>query len=113
VKWDVDFYRTSNGNCPVKKYLSDLNAKQRSNIFEAMDLLENFGIELREPYVKYLDEKIYELRVRDQDGIYRILYFAAKGRRFIMLHGFTKKTQKTPRKEIEIALKRKKEFSNE
>jgi len=90
-----------------------LNAKQRSNIFEAMDLLENFGIELREPYVKYLDEKIYELRVRDQDGIYRILYFAAKGRRFIMLHGFTKKTQKTPRKEIEIALKRKKEFSNE
>lgn len=110
MKWVIDFYKTKSGNCPVKKYLMSLNAKQRSKILEAMEYLETFGTELREPFVKPLEEKIYELRAKDSEGIYRVLYFAAAGRRFIMLHGFTKKTKKTPRKEIEIALKRKKEF---
>ncbi len=113
MKWTVDFYKTRTGKCPVRKYLQGLNARQRSKILEAMEYLETFGVELKEPFVKYIGNKIFELRVRDQDGIYRVLYFAAKDRRFIMLHGFTKKTQKTPKKEIEIALKRKKEFLNE
>ncbi len=78
-----------------------------------MEYLETFGIELKEPFVKYIGDKLFELRAKDPEGIYRVLYFAAAERRFIMLHGFTKKTQKTPRKEIEIALKRKKEFLNE
>ena len=113
MKWNVDFYKTKNGNCPVKKYLLSLSAKSRSKILEAMEYLETFGIDLKEPFVKHLGDKLFELRAKDHEGIYRVLYFAATGRRFIMLHGFTKKTQKTPRKEIEIALKRKKEFLNE
>ena len=113
MEWTIDFYRTKSGSCPVKKYLSSLNAKQRSTVLEVMEYLETFGIELKEPFVKYLGDKIFELRAKDSEGIYRVLYFAAKSRRFIMLHGFTKKTRKTPRKEIEIALKRKKEFLNE
>ncbi len=110
MKWTIDFYRSKNGNCPVEKYLLGLPPQNRNTILEAMEYLETFGIDLREPYVKYLSNKIYELRAKDQNGIYRVLYFSTEGRRFIMLHGFTKKTQKTPRKEIEIAIKRKKEF---
>lgn len=78
-----------------------------------MEYLETFGTDFKEPFVKYLGDKIFELRAKDHDGIYRVLYFTAAGRRFIMLHGFTKKTRKTPRKEIEIALKRRKEFLDE
>ncbi|MCK4763810.1 MAG: type II toxin-antitoxin system RelE/ParE family toxin [Candidatus Aminicenantes bacterium] len=113
MKWIVDFYETKSGNCPVRKYLLSLRPKSRNKILEAMEYLETFGLDLKEPYVKFLGDKIFELRAKDHEGIYRVLYFAASGRRFIMLNGFTKKTQKTPRKEIEIALKRKKEFSNE
>lgn len=113
MKWTIDFYKTESGQCPVKKYLQGLNPKNRTTILEAMEYLETFGIELKEPYVKYLDNKIFELRAKDSDGIYRVLYFTASGQRFIMLHGFTKKTKKTPKKEKEIALKRKKEFLNE
>lgn len=113
MKWTIDFYKTKSGNCPVRKYLLNLSPRSRIKILETMEYLETFGIELKEPFVKYLGDKIFELRAKDSEGIYRVLYFAAEGKRFIMLHGFTKKTQKTPRKEFEIALKRKKEFSNE
>lgn len=113
MAWTIDFYETKSGNCPVRKYLLSLSPRNRSTVLEAMEYLETFGTELKEPYVKYLGDKIFELRAKDQDGIYRVLYFAAKGSRFIMLHGFTKKNRKTPRKEIELAIKRKKEFLNE
>ena len=113
MEWTIDFYKTKNGNCPVKKYLLGLNAKNRATILEAMQYLETFGLELKEPFVKYIGDKIFELRAKDTDGIYRILYFASTGKRFLMLHGFTKKTQKTPRKEIDIAIKRKKELLDE
>ena len=113
MNWIIDFYKTKSGQCPVKKYLQGLNPKSRTTILEAMEYLETFGPELKEPYVKYLDNKIFELRAKDSAGIYRVLYFTASGQRFIMLHGFTKKTKKTPKKEKEIALKRKKEFLNE
>jgi len=113
MNWTIEFYKTKSGNCPVRKYLSSLNPQGRSTILEAMEYLEAFGPELKEPYVKYLGDKIFELRAKDHQGIYRVLYFTATQKRFIMLHGFTKKTQKTPRQDIEIALKRKKEFIDE
>ena len=68
------------------------------------------GLGIREPYVKHLEEKLYEVRAKDRSGIYRVIYFAHTGKRFILLHGFVKKTQKTPRKEIEIAKQRMKEM---
>jgi len=77
-----------------------------------MELLKTFGLQLKEPYVKYIGNKLYELRVRDADGIYRVLYFVSADRRFVMLHGFKKKSQKIPAKELAIAKKRMKEFSN-
>ncbi len=63
------------------------------------------------PYVRpIVNTKLYEIRVQQSTNIYRIFYFAYTGQRFILLHGFQKKTQKTPNKEIELAEKRRKEF---
>ena len=68
------------------------------------------GLEsLREPHVKHLEGKLWELRLTGRDGIARALYVTAIGRRMVVVRAFVKKTQKTPRSEIELALQRAKE----
>jgi len=68
------------------------------------------GLEnLREPHVKHLEGKLWEMRLTGRDGIARVLYVTAVGRRVVVVRAFAKKTQKTPRAEIELALRRAKE----
>ncbi len=112
MNWTIEFYTTKNGKVPVREFLDSLNARQAANIIEAMELLKTFGLQLKEPYVKFVGDKLCELRVKDPDGIYRILYFAATGKKFVMVHGFIKKTQKIPAKELAKAKKRMKEYLN-
>jgi phage-related protein len=68
--------------------------------------LENLGA----PHVKHLEGKLWELRLKGRDGIARALYVTATGKRLIVLRAVVKKTQKTPRAEIELALQRAKEI---
>ncbi|MDQ1355133.1 MAG: hypothetical protein QG657_5443 [Acidobacteriota bacterium] len=112
MNWTIEFYKTKMGNIPVREFLDRLNPRQAANVIEAMDLLKTFGLQLREPYVKFVGDKLYELRIKDPDGAYRIFYFASAGKKFVMVHGFVKKTQKTPVKELAIAKKRMKEYLN-
>ena len=69
---------------------------------------------VREPYVKHVEghKKLFEIRAKGKDGIARVFYFTASGQRIVLLHGFIKKTVKTPREEIEIAVKRMQEVLN-
>ena len=85
-------------------------ADVRAAFSHLFDLLESNGTDMGEPHVKPLGKKLYELRVNGRDGTYRTLYFAARNRRFVMVHGFQKKTQKTPKQELEKALKRMTDF---
>jgi phage-related protein len=64
---------------------------------------------VREPYVKHLEGPLWEMRMKGRAGIARAAYVTAVGKRIVIVHVFVKKTQKTPRREIEIALKRAKE----
>jgi phage-related protein len=64
---------------------------------------------MREPYVKHLGGALWEMRMTGRDGISRAIYVTASGKRVIVVRVFVKKTQKTPRGEIELALKRAKE----
>ncbi len=66
---------------------------------------------LSEPHVKHLEGKLWELRLTGRDGIARALYVTAIGQRVIVVRVFVKKTQKTPRAEIELALQRAKEIT--
>ena len=109
MKWEVNYYKQSNGVQPVKEWINDLDLKLQSKIFRAFELLEQFNINLKAPYVKPLGDKLYELRIKDSKGIYRIIYFSYTNRQFIMLNGFVKKTPKTPPSEIELAKIRMKE----
>jgi phage-related protein len=66
---------------------------------------------LSEPHVKRLGGKLWEIRLKGRDGIARALYVTAIGRRVVVVRAFVKKTQKTPRAEIELGLRRAKEIA--
>ena len=64
---------------------------------------------MHEPYVKHLEGKLWEMRLKGRGGIARSIYVAASGQRVVVLRTFVKKTETTPRREMEIALARLKE----
>jgi phage-related protein len=83
----------------------------RGRFLRITAMIESNGLAaLREPHVKHLDGKLWEIRLKGRDGIARSIYATASGQRVIVLRTFVKKTQKTPAEELKIALKRLKEF---
>ena len=94
----------------VEASLASLAADIRASFERIVGLIEARGLEqVREPYVKHLEGSIWEMRMTGRDGIARAAYVTATGRRVVVVHVFPKKTQKTPRREIETALRRAKE----
>jgi phage-related protein len=82
----------------------------QASFLRISELVAAHGLErMREPYVKHLQGKLWEMRLKGKDGIARALYVAAIGRRVVVLRVFSKKSQKTPNDEIKLALKRAKE----
>ena len=74
--------------------------------------IETVGLDrIGQPYVKHLEGKLWEMRLRGSDGIARALYVTMVGRRVIVVHAFVKKSRKTPRAAIELALRRAKEIA--
>ncbi|MCD8129877.1 MAG: type II toxin-antitoxin system RelE/ParE family toxin [Lachnospiraceae bacterium] len=101
--FQIEFYRSEQGNCPVEDFLNQLDEKMLTRILRMISLLKNYGNELREPYSKYLNYGIFELRISQGSNIARILYFYTSGKTIVLTNGFIKKTQKTPATEIERA----------
>jgi phage-related protein len=82
----------------------------QSKFQRVVEMIEAYGLErMREPYVKHLEGKLWEIRLKGRDGIARSLYVTASGRRVVVLRTFVKKTEKAPRREIELALERAKD----
>ena len=74
-----------------------------------VQLLIEFGPDLRMPHSRSMGDGLFELRPRGREGIGRALYCYVIGERVVILHGFVKKTQATPERELKIARKRMKE----
>ena len=106
--WTINYYRNENQNF-IAEWISTLETSTQAKILKNITLLEKRGISLKSPYTKQLEGKLWELRTKDQKGIYRIIYFTRSEQQITLLHGFVKKTNKTPSKEIEIAKIRMKE----
>jgi phage-related protein len=110
-RWKIEFYQSPNGNPVVYDWFLNQETQVKARLAQIFDLLQDKGTLVGMPYVRpIVNTKLYEIRVERSTNIYRIFYFAYTGQRFILLHGFQKKTQKTPKKEIELAEKRRKEF---
>lgn len=105
---EIAFYQRENGRIPVRDFLFSLPTKLRAKAFRDIELLKQYGNELKEPYVKQLKGKknkdLYELRIKHGNDIARIFYFTYINNKYILLHGFIKKTLATPPREIEKAL---------
>ena len=106
----IEFYETENGYCPLGDYLDSLNPKLLAKTLRTIDLLEQNGSSLRLPYSEYLKDDIFELRTKQSSNITRILYFFVVQDKAILTNGFTKKTNKTPKKEIELAKKYREDY---
>ena len=107
VTWSFAFL-----NAEVKGELDALAADVRASFERIVQLVQAVGLErVHEPYIKHIEDRIWEMRLRGRDGIARALYVTATGWRVVILRVFTKKTQKTPRREIELARQRAREVT--
>jgi len=103
AKYQVVLYEKENGAVPVEDFINSLDDKMSAKIYRLLMMISENGPELREPYSKHLSDGIFELRAKVGSNISRVLYFFFIGRRIIVTNGFTKKTQKTPKTEIDKA----------
>ena len=107
MRWQVEIL-----NETVAKEIAALPVDMQARFLRLADRIGQAGLQsLSEPHAKHLEGKLWELRLTGRDGIGRVLYVTAIGRRVIVVRAFVKKTQKTPRAEIELALRRAKEIT--
>jgi phage-related protein len=94
----------------VERELSALAQDIRQRFLRIAELIEQHGIAaMREPHVKHLEGKLWEMRMKGRDGIARAIYITAAGERVVVVHAFDKKSQKTPARALEVARERAKE----
>ena len=107
----IIFYRLKNGKCPIEDYLNLLSQKQIEKVFFVLDLIEQFNIVPRKFFKKLEStDNLWEVRVQYGNNIFRFLGFFDGSELVVLNHAFTKKTQKTPQKEIKKAEQRKKDY---
>ena len=105
-RWEIIYYETSQGKSPVFEFIQDLDTSVQNKVIEILELLEKFGILLGRPHSKkIIGTPLWELRILGSDNI-RIFYVAVVNRKFLLLHTFAKKKQKTDKKEIKTAIDR-------
>ena len=109
-EYEIELYEKADGSCPVAEFLDELEPKMWAKVSRNIDLLAEHNINLREPLVKPMGEGIFELRTQQGSDITRIFYFFFVGKKIILTNGFVKKTQKTPRKYIDIAIEYKNDY---
>ena len=113
--YNVEFYADVHGDEPVKNFIMSLQERKNKDksarilsekILTYIRVLQEYGTRAGLPYVKHIEGNIWELRPQPE----RILFFSYIGDTFVLLHHFRKKTQKTPKKEIDCAKRRAKDY---
>ena len=105
MKWTVEFLDEQ-----VQAELEAFPADVRARFERIVLLIQSHGLEkVHEPYVKHVEGRLWEMRMKGKDGIARALYVTATSRRVVVVRAFAKKTQRVPRREIELALDRARE----
>ena len=113
--YNVDFYETQDGKSQIWEFLEELRIKaatskdariQHKQASLYIELLQQNGTRLNENITKHLEDGIWELR----PGNNRVFYFFFQDNTFVLLHQFRKKTQKTPKREIEKAKRERDDY---
>ena len=107
MSWRVSVFDSN-----VQAELDALPSDMRARLVRIVDLIETYGLEnVGQPHVKHLQQSLWEMRMKGRDGISRAIYVAASGKRVVIVRAFIKKSQKTPQREIKLALQRAKELT--
>lgn len=108
-QWTVHFI-----NHIAEKEIEAFSPDLQARFLHIIDLLIEFGPHhVSLPHVRFMEDKIWEMRLKGKDNIARCLYFLASQKQITVLYSFIKKTQETPRKAIKIAKERMKEIKND
>ena len=102
-EWLLVFSITDQGESPVEAFLRGLDPTTQRRFRWSMEQLRLRNVQARPPLVRHLEGKLWELREESQTNIYRLIYCFLPGRQIVVLHGFQKKTERTPRREIDLA----------
>ena len=107
---EVSFYRTKSGDCPVEEFLDALNGKQVQKVVWVLRLVEQLDPVPSQYLKKLVDtDGLWEVRAQHGGDAFRLLGFF-DGPRFLAVCGFAKKTEKTPRQELEVAEARRQDY---
>lgn len=108
---EIIFYRTESGSCPVEEFLDSLSAKHAQKATWVMQLVEELEI-IPIKYFKKMTgtDGLWEIRVQSGNNIFRLFGFLEGNNIIVLNHAFQKKTQKTPKKEIQVSETRKKDY---
>ena len=105
-KWNVLFFISGSHDNPVKEFLDELEVREQVKVLQIFQYIQEYGLSSVLPHVKKLSGvPLWEIRVLGRDSI-RVVYGVPYEQTVLLLHGFRKKTQKTPEKEIRVALER-------
>lgn len=107
---DIEFYKTETGNIPVQEFLDSLDIPMRQKMLRLIKALQDMGISLRMPYSEALGDGMFELRAQAGSNISRVFYFFFFGNKAVLTHGFIKKTQKIPPRELERAKEMRRKY---
>ncbi len=102
--WNIEYFTDA-----VAKEILRMPKGLLARYIHVTDIMREFGPNLGQPHTRSMGDKLFEIRLKAQEGIGRVFYCAKIGKRIVMLHSFIKKSQKTPEKELSIARKRLKE----
>ena len=108
MNWKVTFYSSA-----LEEDILSLPAGFVARFVKYAERMEIYGPDLGMPHTRAMGRGLFELRIKAAEGIARVFYCTLVGKRIVMLHQFTKKSEKTPRKELEIARRRMEEVKDE
>lgn len=101
MDWEIIYY-----NANMQKLINDWPVGIRAFYARITERMEIFGPNLGMPFTRSMGKGLFEIRARGKEGIGRVFFCTVVDQRIIILHAFIKKSQKTPKKELEIARRR-------
>ena len=107
MTWTIDFYDG------VEDAIVDMPPKIQARMLRLLELMEEHGANLGAPHTAPMGDGLFEIRAKAKEGIGRALFCYMKGKHVYILHAFVKKTQKTPKKELDLAIARMKEVNQD
>ena len=108
--WTVNFYEKEDGSKPAQEFIHNLDIKLKAKAYKEIEILEEFGTQIKMPYSRPMQDGIFELRIQSSNNLARVFYFFVVNKKIILTNGFIKKTPKTPPSEIQKALEYKADY---